>query len=500
VFLLFGCHIQKRDRTSKESWTCLLHPAYCILLTAVHQLRMRNSVPIMHRCSTRCSSTVCTGIQPVECERHPCIQVLLRQLAALVRYAPVHGTNKAADAATTTAVCHVVNAVVRLICHFPPPQQPLPLTQACQPAIDILVSTKSGQEAPPRAAFALRVISAVFQRFGQAVLLQNESRLVFLQLVEGYWKLLLELASSPAAADATVVDALCCVLCDTVSSAGQSKGALLAHVAPTLQRLFLTSGHPACLEALGDAAERTAGTPAPPGSSPEELAPLYAALGATLDAVQRRVATSTAVPPDALSAMLAMLSRFAIFHPRQLLQESQLSPTLQLAMHALRMPERPVVQNVLTLLAHVLTPNPSQQNTICTQGVVMEPVRRLVTVCLPAIVRQVLLCLCSTCPQDSWRAVGVLLFNMTAMYGTPAETAFRAVLLDSSFEAIVRTPLSAEDCHKTLHIMAAHKPLPERRFCALLSDFAGIAHGVCNSGDLIAHEMAPRRLTVDVTV
>ena len=422
------------------------------------------------------------------------MQELLARLAALVAQAPITG-DPLEDDPTTAALRHVVGATMRLVCRLPPAEQAELLGRVCQIPLDAVRAAQEPLDVP-RVASALRLLCAAFTDFGQATMLVDSSRAVFLRLVEAHWPLLHGLTAAPAAHHGPVAAALSDALAAAVASAGSDRGALLVHVAPTLGALFTATRHHAPLGALADAAERSGGA----GADAAAAAPLYAAIGAAVKTVSGAVAAPPHPPPELLQAALALLSRCAIFHPWYVLRADELRGAVDLATHGMRQAERPVVQDAVALMVHLLAPAPVQQRMIKERHVDTEPLQALVTAALPSLVPAILECMCSSCPPESWRSAGRLVYQLLSTYGAPAAAALQDALRGGALRALATTPLSAADCASVLDVLQANPQLPERRFVAMMDDFAGIAHGVRSHDDLLVYALPPRRITVEVDV
>lgn len=367
--------------------------------------------------------------------------------------------------------------------------------QLMQPLVDTLEPAAGGKAAPERAAHALRMLAAAFQFLGSAALSSNDKRRTLLQLTERCWPLLSRLAASPAVQHADVPEALCDVLTHVMSSAGPDSAQLLQHVMPCLAALFRTCGHSACLAATASIADLAA-----PGDEcrAQQLAHLYTCASGMLAAVQNSTHAAQGTPPDVLAASLTLVSRLAVFHPQHALQPAALVVEVELAMHALQQSERPTLQAATQAFAHLLAPSAAQQRRIVAQGAPVEGLQQLVQQQAPALVRCVLLCLCRTAPQDSWTSLARVLYVLGQTHGESVGRALRETLCDGGFEGIQGTPLTAGDCQKVAQLVTAPQPLPERRFRALISDFAGIAHGVASADDLLAYELPGRHGLVEI--
>ena len=403
------------------------------------------------------------------------------------------------DAADTTeneqsdrGLCDLADATARLICRLPPEQQATSAMQACQPAAEALGRSLSGTGAilTTHAVPSLHVLAHMFQGLSALARAQEQSRIAYVQLVESHWDLL------RAVVDCTLPESIVAALCAVLQHVGLTHVCVLPQVVGTLRRAFAKSGHAACLDALAQAAEQVG---ADATVSDVDAAPLFDAVGEVVGIVESAGgAGSAAASPDTQTALLSMLSRFVIFYPKQMLAAPALSRALALAVRALSAAERPVVQAALQLLQHTLAPSARQRRRYQELHIDMAPAMQLVAEHIGALVRQLLVCLCGSCPQESWSAVGRVLYGVMSAHGAVAVEAFRSALLDGQLEALAATPLTADDCARVAHIATARIDLPERRFLALVHDFAGIAHGMNNSADLLAYELPARRQVHEV--
>ena len=404
------------------------------------------------------------------------------------------------DATETTAneqgdrgLCDLADATARLICRLPPEQQATSAMQACQPVAEVLARSLSGTGAilTTNAVPSLHVLAHIFQGLSALARAQEQSRIAYVQLVESHWDLLRAVVNC-----STLPDSLVAALCAVLQHVGLAHVRVLPQVVGTLRRAFAKSGHAACLDALAQAAEQIG---ADATVSDVDAAPLFDAVGEVVGIVESAGgAGSAAASPDTQTALLSMLSRFVIFYPKQMLAAPALSRALALAVRALSAAERPVVQAALQLLQHTLAPSARQMRRCKELRVDMAPAMQLVAEHIGALVRQLLVCLCGSCPQESWSAVGRVLYGVMSAHGAVAVEALCSALLDGQLEALAATPLTADDCARVAHIVIARSDLPERRFLALVHDFAGIAHGVNNSADLLAYELPARRQVHEV--
>ena len=381
--------------------------------------------------------------------------------------------------------CNVVNAAARLIGDGPVAEMQRLAPLLVQPLVDTLERAGSGNVAPTQVAHVLRMLATAFQFLGSAALSHGEKRRTVLQLAERCWPLLLQWAAGVAVQGAHVPDALCDVLTQIMSGAGHERTQLLPHVMPCLAALFRTCGHAACLAATTSIAEQAAPSDQ---CSAEALAHLYSCADGMLGAVQRSTQSAQGTPPDVLAASVTLVSRLALFHPQHALQPMTLAVGVELAMHALQQSERPTLQAATQAFAHLLAPSAAQQKRIIAQNAPAGALQQLVQQQAPALVRCLLVCLCRNAPQDSWTSLARVLYVLRQTHGASVGDALRGTLCNGAFEGLQGTPLTPEDCQKVAQLLTP-QALPERRFRALVSDFAGIAHGVASSDDLLAYEL-----------
>ena len=400
-------------------------------------------------------------------------------------------------AATTQAVCNLGDAAARVVCLMPASQLSAPALQLCQSCGAVLERSAGQQVSPRQITFTLAVLGSLFKTFGAAAVKHASLHPTYMQLVEALWPPVQTVACNEATSSPAVVAALCSVLQYMVSGAGSQQEQLLVHVAPALHRVFLASGHAACLDALADAVEHS-GTSGAAHSANGAAAGLQTLLSAVNTCVDATLPHGDAVAPDVRVAALNLVSRCVLFLPAHSYQGHVAQVTLSAAVHGLQSQERPVVQAALQLLTHTLVPSKRQRQQIKELHVDTAPLRGIVQQHMGSLMHCLLVVLCTTCPQESWAAVGRLVYGVMSAYPESAVSAWHANLADAAFPPLASTPLSAEDCHKVAQLATKGTGLPERRFMALMQDFAGIAHGMSSSSDLVAHEMAPQRQTAEV--
>jgi hypothetical protein len=425
------------------------------------------------------------------------------QRAALADEVPNAAAAAAESSSSFAAVASLVEAATRLAARSADAaDQPALLEPILAPMLAIINAAVLGTASPVRAAFALDAIATVLRFMrpsrasaadGAAVAAPPDAAASpALRVIETLWPALTAVACGPPATHEVVVAALSAVLSECITAAGPDRSALLSHVVSVLCALYDKTGAAAPLDALADVASSSGDVPA------DAAAPLHAALAPIVAAATLRVADA----PVATAAVLTLATRFALFHPAALLSGPALSPTLELAAACCAARERVVVQAALMLLQHLVTPNSFLKGQLAVAGAApSEALGAILAARARPLVSRLLLSLATTCPQDSWRAVGRLFYGMltSPALGAPALHALRCELTARSSsssdgvapgaeaEVCSRSSLSSVDTARFAEYCGAAAELGERRFAALVADVAAVAHGMEASDTLLVY-------------
>jgi hypothetical protein len=300
----------------------------------------------------------------------------------------------------------------------------------------------------------------------------------------------------PAVASVLVADAFCELLVNLVTwREEEQRLQMLPHAMPLLRAVFSAGCSTACLKAVGAVADFVV---TDRSTVAMQLQPLYDVADGMLQAVlTSTTAASERIDEDTKAAALGLVSCLARLHPYHALQEHPLSTGVQLCMKALRCRERTAVEAAAPALLHILAPSVTQQACIREQGAPLNALQHVLQH-TQGIVQDVLVCLCRISSHESWTPLARLLFALTCAHGQAAAHVLHDALMVAKAECILDTRLTQEDCEKVAHLVMTVN-FAERRFCALIIDFASIAHGMASSDVLVAYEVpVPRSKDVIV--
>ena len=314
-----------------------------------------------------------------------------------------------------------------------------------------------------------------------------------LQLMSSLWPVLTQLAANETLVmDPIIAGALCDVFEKALTASTSSRAALLEPILPVLKNMFERTACHVCLECLASITSLF-GTSSSPTPALEQL---QGSLMWAISAVHMWLSRPPPARPgteglraELLSSILTLTARFAVFQPRQVFEGSATTAVLEFAMQAVTMQERSPVQSALLLLTTVLAVSPVQLSVLQAQGIRTAAIEGFVCTHCLVLIKHLLLAMCTTCPRDSLRKLGSLLHTLVTLpvYRDHTIPALRRVLLEG-FDPVLSTQLTHEDCQRFC-VLALNPQLPAPRFVSLVTDFAGIAHGVATSDDLLAYEM-----------
>lgn len=421
------------------------------------------------------------------------MQGITDRLKVLCEQAPVSGAagDGADDGRVTTAGAALAEAAARLTLRLPSASQSTAAGTLVSAPLSVL-SACAANPAAHRAAvvtFSLHTLSATLRYLEDASAgAATSGASPALAAIEQAWATLQAIAAGPLAQTPSISQGLCDVTSAAIASAGAHRGSLIVPALATLRTVFGATADAAPLATLARVVELS-GEGA--GVSPEQRGALHAALPDFLSAARAACMPPKPPNPELTAEALTVLSRWLLFHPSEMLKGGFLDISLGMALEALAAAERAVVQNALNLLSLLLTPNPmqrrlSQEDPPAAAALVAAAVSHA-----DGITRHLLRCLCDKCPQDSWRTAGRIMHAMltTAGVAEPAMRAAEAELLGGGFAALGRTPLVAQDCERLLKLARGAAGMAAPRFMSMVQDFAGIAHGLNCSDDLVAYEV-----------
>eukprot|EP00892_Ulva_mutabilis_P009771 jgi/Ulvmu1/7166/UM034_0074.1 len=422
------------------------------------------------------------------------VQGITERLKVLCERAPVSGaaSDAASDGRTTAAASALAEASARLTLRLPAAAQTAAASALVAAPLSALSAADRTTRPPPVITFSLHTLSAIL-RFLEVVNMVSDTMATgaanpALAAIEQAWPTVQALASSPLAQNPAISKGLCDVASAALSSAGSQRGSLIAPVLTTLQAAFTAAPDAAPLATLARVVELSGDGAC---VSPEQRAPLHAALPDFVSAARTACTPPNPPNPDLSAEALTVLSRWLLFHPAAMVKGGFLDSSLGMALEALAATERGVVQAALNLLTLLLTPNPMQRRLSQEDPEADAALASAAQSRADGITRFLLRSACDSCPQDSWRTVGRVLHAMltTAGVAEPAMRAVEAELLGGPFAAMERTPLVRQDCERFVVLCRASQHIPAPRFMALVKDFAGIAHGLNCSDDLLAYEV-----------
>lgn len=421
------------------------------------------------------------------------VQGITERLKLLCEQAPVSGAaaDAASDGRATAAAAALAEATARLTLRLPAASQAAAVGSLVAAPLSVLSAAAMNPAAAraPAVTFSLHTLSATL-RFLEDVSDSPAatSSSPALAAIEQAWTTLQTIAGSPLAQTRSISQGLCDVTSAAVTSAGKHRSSLISPALTALRTLLTAAPDAAPIATLARVVELSGDGG---GVAPEQRAALHAALPDFLTAARTACAPPNPPNPELSAEALTLISRWLMFHPSALVKGGFLDSSLGMALEALAAPERAVVQNALNLLTMLLTPNPmqrrlSQEDPVAAAALVAAAASRA-----DGIARQLLRCLCDKCPQDSWRTVGRVMHAMltTAGVAEPAMHAVAEELVGGGFAAVERTPLTAQDCERFVQLCRGSGQMTAMRFMSMVKDFAGIAHGMNISDDLVAYEL-----------
>lgn len=422
------------------------------------------------------------------------MQGITDRLKVLCEQAPVSGAagDGGDDSRVTAAGAALAEAAARLTLRLPSPSQSAAATTLVSAPLSVLSACAADPAAcrTPLVTFSLHTLSATLRYLEDVSAAASGAggATPALAAIEQAWATLQTIAAGPLAQTSLISQGLCDVTSAAIASAGTHRGSLIVPALETLRTVFGATSDAAPLATLARVVELS-GEGA--GVSPEQRGALYAVLPDFISAARAACTPPKPPNPELTAEALTVLSRWLLFHPSEMLKGGFLDSSLGMALEALAAAERAVVQNALNLLSLLLTPTPmqrrlSQEDPPAAAALVAAAVSHA-----DGITRHLLRCLCDKCPQDSWRTAGRIMHAMlmTAGVAEPAMRAAEAELLGGSFAALGRTPLVMQDCERFVKLARGATAMAAPRFMSMVKDFAGIAHGVNCSDDLVAYEV-----------
>jgi hypothetical protein len=415
------------------------------------------------------------------------VQAISQKIALLLQWPPLK------NGAEVDAACHLAQAAASLITHLPVQQMSLLGAQLIEPMASGLSPEAIQHSAPEQVALKLQLLAIIFSVLDLAAFSAPDGSAAMVQLTERCWQPLCTLAAMPALTSPVVASAFCKLLKTLVTSCVMEHCLQLLPLAtPLLTAAFQAHPSAACLQAAAAVADFLETCKSDTSS---QLQPFYKAADGMLQSVLATASNAdqgvdTDVIPDALS----LVSRLVCFHPYQALQQHSLSTKVQLCMVALRSSDSVAVGVAASALKDMVAAHPAQEEGVLEQGASLNALQ-LVLHHAQRIVQDVLICLCHTAPQLIWMSLARVLFAFMCAHGTAAAHVLHDTLMDASFESILDTPLTREDCERVAHLVERGS-FAERRFCALIMDFASIAQGMDSSDVLLAYEVPERRAII----
>lgn len=421
------------------------------------------------------------------------VQGITERLKLLCEQAPVSGAGGggADDDRVTAAGAALAEAASRLTLRLPLAAQSAAAATLVSAPLSVLAASAANPAAhrPPVVTFSLHTLSATLRYLEDVTGTGSAGGASpALAAIEQAWATLQAIAEGPLVQTPAISQGLCDVTSAAVASAGAHRGSLIAPALETLRKVVAATTDAAPIATLARVVELS-GEGA--GVSPEQRAPLHAALPDFLSAACAACTPPQPPNPELRAEALTVLSRWLLFHPSEMLKGGFLDSSIGMALESLGAPERGVVQNALNLLSLLLTPNPMQRRLTQEDPAAAAALAGAAISHADGITRQLLRCLCDKCPQDSWRTAGRIMHAMltTAAVAEPALSAVEGELLGGGFAALGRTPLVAQDCERFAKLARGAGGVTAPRFMAMVKDFAGIAHGLNCSDDLMAYEV-----------